>query len=66
MVESVIVGKAWWQERQAAGHVASTVRKQKEMDVGAQLTFSFLFGPGTQSMGWYHPQCTVSPSIQLI
>jgi hypothetical protein len=32
--------KAWWQEHEAAGHFASTVRKQREMDAGAQLTVS--------------------------
>lgn len=25
-----MAGKAWWQELEAAGHVASTVRKQRE------------------------------------
>ena len=38
--------KAWQQEREAAGHMASTVRKQREMDAGAQLTFFFLFRVG--------------------
>jgi hypothetical protein len=28
------------------GHMASTVRKQREMDAGTQLTVSFSFGPG--------------------
>lgn len=38
-----MVGKAWRQEQQLAGHVASTVGKQEEKDGGAQLTFSYLF-----------------------
>lgn len=34
------VEKAWWQEHEADGHVASAVWKQREMDAGAPLTFS--------------------------
>lgn len=45
-LQSIVMGKAWRQEREAAGHVASTVRKQREMDAGAQLAFSFLFRVG--------------------
>ena len=33
------------QEHEAAGHITSTVKKQREMDAGAQLTVSFLFSP---------------------
>lgn len=29
------------QEHEAAGHMTSTVKKQKEMDAGAQLSSSF-------------------------
>lgn len=36
-------GEAWLQEHEAAGHMASTVRKQGEKDAGAQLAFSCLF-----------------------
>ena len=39
-VQSIMAEKAWWQEHEAAGHIASTVRKQREMDAGAQLTVS--------------------------
>ena len=35
-------GQTQWQERESAGSMASTVRKQRETDAGAQLTFSFL------------------------
>lgn len=34
---------AWQQEQEAAGHVASTVRKQREMGTGAQLTPFYSF-----------------------
>lgn len=36
-------GKAWQEECEAAGEVASSGKKPREMDVGAQFTFSFLF-----------------------
>lgn len=29
-VQAVMVGKAWWQECEAAAHMASAVRKQRE------------------------------------
>lgn len=32
----------WPQEPGTAGHFAFTVRKQRDMNAGAQLTFSFL------------------------
>lgn len=35
--------KLWEQELEVAGHIVSTVRKQREMNAGAQFTFSFLF-----------------------
>lgn len=41
-----MVGTTW---RQAAGHTASAVRKQKETTTGAQLTLSFLFSPEPQA-----------------
>lgn len=39
---------SWWQkalqqEHEAAGHAASTARKQRETDTGVKFTFSFLF-----------------------
>lgn len=30
----------WYQEHEAAGHVASTVRKRREMNAGAQLALT--------------------------
>lgn len=34
------VGKAWWQKWEAAAHIASRIRKERDK-FGAQLTFSF-------------------------
>lgn len=33
------------QEWEAAGHVASTIQRQRKMDAGAQLKFSFCLVP---------------------
>lgn len=33
-MQSIMAGKAWWQEHEASGHIASAVRKQREMDAG--------------------------------
>lgn len=41
-VQFIMAGKTRQLEREAAGHVVSTVRIQREMDAGTQLTFSFL------------------------
>lgn len=50
-----MAGEAWRQELEVSGHIAPTVRKQEEVYAGAQLTSSFLFGPGSQSMEGCHP-----------
>lgn len=42
-IQYIMAGKAWRPEQEVAGHVASTVRKQSEMDARAQLTVSFYF-----------------------
>lgn len=39
-------GDLWRQQHEATGHMASTVREQREMNVYSQLTFSFLFNQG--------------------
>lgn len=39
-VQSFVMEKAWWQRGAAAGHMASAIRKQREMNAGTQLTFS--------------------------
>jgi hypothetical protein len=47
-------GKAWWQERGAAGHTASTDRKQS-VETSAQLSLPLL-SPGSQLMERCGPQ----------
>lgn len=39
-------------EFKAESQIASTVRKQIEMDSMSHLPLTFLFSPGTQSMEW--------------
>ena len=39
-------GKSREQEGEPSGHITSAVRKQREMDAGAELTFFSLFSPG--------------------
>ena len=46
--QSIKTGKAWQKEREIAGYIVSTVRKQREMDAGTQLTFSFSFSTEPQ------------------
>lgn len=42
--ESITMGKAWWQEHEAVGDIASTaVRKQRATNTGTQLYFSVSF-----------------------
>ena len=43
------------QEPETAGHIVSTVRKQREMDAGAQLTVSFLFSLVLPTLWWVLP-----------
>jgi hypothetical protein len=50
-----VVGKGGWQSLEAAAHTASIVRKQRGMNAGTQLPFSFLFSPGPQAMRWCPP-----------
>lgn len=44
-----MAGEAWQQEQVVAGH------KQREVNAGAQSTFSFLFCLQPQPLEWYHP-----------
>lgn len=46
-----MVPRSQRQELEAADQTAVTVRKQREKDTGAQLTLSFDFSPGPQTMG---------------
>jgi hypothetical protein len=50
-VQPIMEEKSWWQEPEAAGHLASASRKQREMDAGAWLTLFFPFSPESQAMG---------------
>lgn len=42
-----MLGKTWRQEFEMDGHIASTLRKQREMDAGFPF---FKCGPGPQPM----------------
>lgn len=44
------MGKSWGQECEAAAHIASIVRKQREMKVGIQLKVPFVFSLRPQTM----------------
>lgn len=48
-VQSTVAGKAWQEEREAAGHTMSAVRKQGQMNAGTLMTIS-LFSGGPQPM----------------
>lgn len=47
--------KTWQQEPETTGHMASTVRKQREPNTGAQLTLSFILDLGTLVSGMVSP-----------
>lgn len=55
VAKSPRVGKVWQQERDVSGHLTPTVRKQRVPSAYAQPAFSFVFGPGPQSIEWWHP-----------
>lgn len=40
--------KSWPLEEKAAGHIVSSVRKLRDMNISTQLAFSFLHNPGSQ------------------
>lgn len=48
-------GKAERQEAEAVGPIPSTVRKLREMSMGARLALSFLFQLGLCLMAWCRP-----------
>lgn len=54
-VQSIMVGKAHQWELKASGHSASTVRKQRETDAGAQLPLLFPMQSGTSAHGMVTP-----------
>lgn len=49
-------GKSRQKEGERAGPIASTGRKQREVNTHAQLTIVFVFSPGPQSMEWVQSQ----------
>lgn len=56
-----------WQQQEAAGHMTSSIGKQREMDAGAQLPFSCRLQLSPQPMGWGCP-CSgwlVPPQLNL-
>lgn len=58
---SITVGKAGWQEQEAAGHTVFAVRKQS-LNAGAQLTFYSLFSGEPTSEGGHVSTYIETPS----
>jgi hypothetical protein len=51
-MQSTTVGEAWQKECETAGHITSVVRRQRDMNAGAQLAcFLLLRNPGLQPIG---------------
>lgn len=65
---SITAGKSQWQEQEAAGHMASTIRKHREMNASAQPAFSFIFSLELRPPGWsyLHSWCSFSPPLNLL
>lgn len=53
--------KSWQQERETAGHMTSTVRKQTEMNTGAHLASSLLLSLGP----WAHGMVLLGLGISI-
>lgn len=52
-----MVGKAWQQEHEAAGHIVATVRRQTETFLcWCSAYFSFLFSQRPELVGGFYPQ----------
>ena len=45
-----MTGKAWWQGYEVEGHNTPTVREQRAMNTGVQLTFSSVLSSQPQGM----------------
>lgn len=62
--------EAWQQEREAAGHVVSAIRKQRAMNCGAQfdlyLSAFFLFSPGPRHTGYCCSQLSFATSVNPV
>lgn len=66
--QSIIVEESWLQEPEAAGHTASVVRKQWEMNAHAQFTVSCSLSPRLSSLehGDSIAEVSLLTSINLI
>jgi hypothetical protein len=47
-MQSIIAGKSCQQELEAAGHITSIVKKEREKNASAQLIFSLFLSPGPE------------------
>lgn len=56
--QSFVVEKSWRQEVEEAGHTASNVGQEREMNANAKPTFSFVFIPRPPD------QATVLPTVR--
>lgn len=53
--DTVILGKAWRQKPEVAGHTVSEVRKQEVVSAAAQLTSSFSWNQRHSRLGKVFP-----------
>lgn len=51
-----MAGKAWYQEQEAADHIAATGRKQREQKAAAQGLFLLFTQPRTPAYEMSYPQ----------
>lgn len=65
-VQAVIVGKSQWQKLEAAARTAPTARKQRVMNHGAQIAFSFLFSQGLSPREWMLPHSHARRYISIM
>lgn len=70
--QATVAGRAWWSECEAAGHIASSARRQGQINAGVQPTFFFLFCLGSQPtesrcphLGWVLPPQLSQPRKSL-
>lgn len=54
-------GMSWWWESEVVDHIASTHRRQREMNASVQLIFSFFFLSRTPAYGMALPMFRVGP-----
>lgn len=62
-----MVRKSWQLELEVAAHIATTVRKQSEINTVVHLLCPLLFSLGSQSVNWYQPvSVRVPTAINLV